>query len=369
MKKKNLFLVALASLGLALSVGVGLKANKAVQVKEAEATVTQDSDYYFVGSTTSWADGTRLSKDSENDNLGQLLSQSMTKGDLFKFKKSGTWDGALGYSALEGGTAKSAFKAGASENNIEVAVTGTYHFYITSGSKIYVEFVNSATVYLQVSGWEHTYLYVFDETTESTNKMEPFGGWPGSEVTNVTTATNFDNSLGGIGKVTIPYHTLANTKIILTNNSGSQSGDQTLAANYYYWNDGNMGSDVYGAQAKVVFDIDKAVDATAHKSVCEISKATATSLLAEYDALSTSGRVDNSRIWTWNKAVNDEKINHTYAELIPQLRTIAAGPSSSNINVLGLSENTNVAIIIATVATISLLGLGAFFFIRKKKEN
>lgn len=373
MKKLLKTILTTTALAMVLGAGVAVGAHQEAKVEKAEATVTQDSDFYFVGSTTGWANGTRLYKDSDNDNKGQLLNVSMTAGDTFKFKKETTWDGALGWDALNGGggTAKPAFKAAAKDGNIEVNVTGTYNFYINNSSNIYVELANATNIYVQVQDWANTYVYAFDETTKSGTKFEPLGGWPGTKVSSITAGTNFNGSLGGIAKMTILYHTMGNMKLIVNNNSGSQSGNQTLGSDYYYTKAGSAGSASDGAQAKVVFDIESAIEGTVNKSVCQVSKSTASSLVSSYDTLSSKTKVNASTYWTWDKDIGDSKANHTYLELVEQLRNVSNGVYGSTRVGLGSlleDKSTTATLAVVIVTVVSLTAVGGFFLLKKKKE-
>ena len=371
------------TLGLALTMGIGVAAgfggHKTAQVAKAEIIPTS-SDYYLAGSMTNWQDGTRLSIDSEKEDRGMLLNFFMTKGETFQFKPAGEdgWLSAIDFRDLEGGSAKNAFIEGEENCNIEVAVTGTYNFYIASWGGLYIEFAQTATIYVQIKDWSNTYVYSYDETTEPGVTLKSFGEFPGRKFNagECTAETNFGGTThgnyGGIAKLDVPYHTLANTKIIVNKGyggEGNQSGNQDLYNGYYYYNFGNVGDLDYGKQAAVVYDVEKAILNTEHDSVCEIEKGTATTLVAEYDALALSSQFDASTMRTWNKAVNDDKINHTYEEIIEELREIASSADTGMLLSKLESNSSSIVIIAVLGSTIALVGLSGFFFIRKRKES
>jgi len=363
MKKRNLFITLGLALGLGIGATVGLVANN--EVKEANATGTGIT-YNLTGTHNGW-----ITSDNEYEIVdgGSAVPVTFAAEQQFKFVHDDAWDGSLGKNDLQGiCTARSWF--GDYGDNILCIVGGTYNVTILDG-KVYIDLQNSVDVYVQVSGWEHTYVYAFDQTTNAT-KLEPFGAWPGREVSNFTVASNFDNGLGGIAKVSVPYKTLSNTKIIVNNNDGGQSQNQDVYAGYYYWKDGAMGDDTYGEQAKVVFDIEKAIDAANNASVCEISKSVATALVAEFDGLTSSGRVTNSTMYTWETTVGDSKANHSYADIIAELRAIAESGSGSGrvaFDLLNGNSNNSFALIIVAVSATALVAVGGYFLLRKRKED
>lgn len=368
MKLKYIFAAVTLSGVLTLGIGVSV-ASVQSNASPVEAAVTQTSEYYLTGSNYDWGDGYQLFVDDSSSNKGQLVNYSFTAGETIKFKKAGSWDNALGWYQLDGGSAKNAFELEGGDN-IKVLIGGKYSFYITDNSRIYVELEHAVDIYVQIQDWNDTCVYAFDETTKSGTTLKPLGEWPGKRATDVTASTNFNGSLGGIARISIPYHTLNNTKIIISNNGSSQSGNKPLGNHYYYLKSGTSYSASDGAEAKVVFDIERAIESTGNKSVCQVSKADASTLVSEYDSLSSKAKVNASTYWTWNSTVNDEKTNHTYSELVQQLRAISTGNKLGLMNISGIIDGSNVHIVIVTiVAIVSVTAVGGYYFIRKRKEN
>jgi hypothetical protein len=107
------------------------------------------------------------------------------------------------------------------------------------------------------------------------------------------------------------------------------------------------------------------------KSYCGISKATATSLLQEYDALNDTAKAyvasHNNTDYTYNYSnPSGDKVDVEFSAIIAQLRLIAAG---SGANYIAPTVDTN-AWIFGAIA-ISGLAVGGLFLAlnRKRKEN
>ncbi len=353
----------LGAFALLGSVSAGLAASRSSIVE----TRADGRTYRFSSTENGWADGETLVEGAAPKEF------TLKANEEFKFKLAGTWTGALGWTNRAGtvGTNSNKFVESASDQNMKCLEAGIYYISIHD-EKMFVESsasVTTTTVYAQVKGWADTYIYAFDETTLAV-KTEPLGVWPGIPVASYcTTDTNFSGSLGGIAKITVPYSTLANTKIILSNNGVSQSADQDLHDGYYYWKDGAMGDQDYGYAAAVVHKLNAAVVGVTDSSVCNVSKATATALVTDYDNCSSSGRVDISTMYTWSATVGDSKANHTYAEIVAQLRTISTSGSGSNNMVFENGSGSNEAMFpIIAASSVTLVALGGFFFLRKRKQ-
>jgi hypothetical protein len=231
-------------------------------------------------------------------------------------------------------------------------------------------------VYFAVSGWSQAKIYTFGGDTH-------FGAWAGTAMS-VTTGVNF-LGLGGLYKATIPA-TSTDTKVVFNNGTGGSKGStqtndlKLTGKTALYWL--SEGTDETGDldkayAAKVVFDINAArlaVTASSpilEKSYCGISKATATSLLQEYDALNDTAKAyvasHNNTDYTYNYSnPSGDKVDVEFSAIIAQLRLIAAG---SGANYIAPTVDTN-AWIFGAIA-ISGLAVGGLFLAlnRKRKEN
>jgi hypothetical protein len=246
----------------------------------------------------------------------------------------------------------------------------------TAAGNLYAKYSTKVAydVYFTASGWSNCYVYTYGG-----NPKEVFGAWPGTKVTAATTGVNF-MGLGGLYKVTIPA-TCTDNMIIFNNNSGTQTGNLSLATGktaLFTSSDGSGTGDLDRAYAaKVVFDINAArVSVTAGGSIlagsyCGVSKATATSLLQEYDALNDTAKAyvayHNNTDYTYNYSnPSGDKVDVEFSAIIAQLRLIAAG---SGANYIAPTVDTN-AWIFGAIA-VSGLAVGGLFLAlnRKRKEN
>jgi|GEM_PF-2086305 uncharacterized repeat protein (TIGR02543 family) len=234
-------------------------------------------------------------------------------------------------------------------------------------------------VYFAASGWTNTYVYVY-------GNGEYYGAWPGTKVTAATTGVNFLGQ-GGLYKLSVPTD---NTSMNIIFNNGDNPGvagstktnDLKLTLNtssFYSLSDATAatGDTDKAAMAKVVFDINAArVAVTASGSIlagsyCGISKATATSLLAEYDGLDDAAKAymayHNMTDYTYNYSDTSAHVDVEFSAIIAQLRLIAA--SGSGASYVTSTTDTN-AWIFGAIAVSGLAVAGLFLTLnRKRKEN
>lgn len=377
----------LASTLLAGFAALGLAAGlKAAPVREARAEKSV-AEWSYVSSETGWAESPIPMEydDSRPGNAAQLEGHGVAEDELLKFKNGEEW---LGYSSLVGGDAKGAFVAGASDNNIQCAIAGSYSFYITTGKQIYVSYHSgqaSAKAYIQLQGWTNTYVYAYDETSISGKVIEPFGAFPGKqmEAENVASGVGVidqhENHLGGLGYIDIPYRTLANTKIIVSNgeNPGTQgttkSSNQDLLNGYYYYNTGAIGDRDLGKVSHLIFGVYQYLKGDG--SLCDLTRSQAQSLLDEYnddsfDETTCQGAFKKCTFNTWANKDKESKANFTGLQVVDQLVWLA---STQNPNVLlnnsMKNENATSMIIIIASVTVAIIAAGSVLILRRRKEN
>ena len=248
----------------------------------------------------------------------------------------------------------------------------------TAAGSLYAKYTARVAydIYYAVDGYTTCYVYTFG------NSDEHFGAWPGTAITSFTTGVSF-LGLGALYKVTIPT-TCASDHVIFNNGNGG--GKQTAnlklnGATAFYWPDAATDStgDLDKAYAaKVVYDINAArlaVTASSpilEKSYCGISKATATSLLAEYDALNTQAQAymayDNLTDYTYNYSDTTASVNVKFSAIIAQLRVIAASGSGTASIADTIHENNGLYITLGVLAA-GLTAAGAMIFISKKRKH
>ena len=386
MKLKHVF----ATLGLAsvmaLGVGVAL-AHGHKQVSEIKEANAAGETYYLTGETTaedpaySCLYGHTKWSTAQADAAAEIVEGEEAQllafdaGDKFKFVLPDTWDDSLGGADLLG-SARGFFKKESNESsNILCDFGGSYKVSI-KGTKVYIDLPSekNAEVFVQLNGWEHTYVYAFDEDSHVGHKLEPLGAWPGTEVSRFTQGVNYGygyGTEGGIGRMTVPYKNLGNTKVIFHNNAGTQTKDLGLSNKYYYWadNEKTYGDDTKGACAEVVFDIAELVNGATDGSSCNIAKQDAIDLLAKHESYIGYTLVEEATIYTWKDASKTEKEDVKFQAIIERLNIIAntpdPDPSHGFISAIQNNNGVLIVIVISSIAVISAAGL--FFVIRRKK--
>ena len=376
MKRKHV----ITTFSLSIALGLGIFAGIALGnrgVKEAKAAVGQT--YYLVGETKAggasqigW--NTDANAHAVVDGGSEVVIE-FEENDQFKFVLEGKWDGALGVADVLG-PATGYISNNSSNDNITCKVGGAYKVKIKD-SKVYFEHSETeyTDIYVRLHEFENTFVYAFDNTTNSGKTLEPLGKWPGTQVSNYTVGVNFaeDYSIGGgIAKMAVPYIRLTNTNIIINNGipgeGGQQSGNQTLFKGNFYQEFGTAGDSNNGLCAAAVFDISKLVEGATDQSACKITANAANEVLTKHASVLSYSKVIKSTLYTWKDASKTEKQNFTFAEVIALLQEIAAGgnPSrkmQSNI----IDNNYALIVIIASVTAISAVGL--FFIIKRRKHN
>jgi hypothetical protein len=246
------------------------------------------------------------------------------------------------------------------------AATNLYAKYTTTAGLSYVYF--SAP-----SGWTSCYAYTFGGTTQ-------FGSWPGAKVSDVTDGVNYKGKdlASGSGIYRIGYLASANdTTIIFNNNSGNQTANLTLAAGTFYkLTDASTGDAGSGAAAAVVYDLNVARRSVAASggilagSLCGISKAKATSLVAEYDNLDAAYKlyVDAATDYTYKYDDTSNKVDVSCYWMVQQLRVIAASGSGTASISNTIAENNGLIITLAILGA-GAVAAGAMFVFRKKRHE
>jgi len=239
--------------------------------------------------------------------------------------------------------------------------------------------------------------YVTGSTSATTNYIYTFGGddqfgdWPGTKITDVAGVQevhgvmSFQGTSQNIYK--IPYSTsAADTGIIIHTNGGSQTVNMSLVSHSAYWfiTDSSMvnyHNDDAGEALDLLLNVEakrNAVTASgniAAYSICGISAADAASLYNTYYGMSSDIQttyINNSTTYTYDGADKENQTNVSFEDIMAELKVIAL---RGNQTVLGsprstlVNQNHSTVIIVTLVAVVALSGTGAFFLLRKKKEQ
>ena len=267
------------------------------------------------------------------------------------------------------------------------ANTDIYARFTTLNNDTYIYYVTSIS-----DGSQDTpdYIYAWGDLGEQ------FGSFPGVRVTSAPGVTvvsgvlNFQGSYKKIYKIPMSSTITGHFKFSYDGGgTGKESANLLFSAGSAYWytNEANYHNDDAGKALDLLVAAEAKRNAVSNYgehnqnwSVCGISASDAATLWNQYYALTASqkGYVDSTTAYTWKDASSNNtdtnQKNWTYAEIMLQLKDIAIKggqtvSGGSNIsNPLALNENST-AIIIVVVSTLSLVALGGFFFIKRRKES
>lgn len=375
-----------------------LNISKKVEVKGANA-YDEGTTYYCLtgkfGGVEHWTD--YVNAPSDGKNAGVLLNYTLAKGDTFKFKVKGSWENALTFGVFNSSSgAYNAFRYEKDKDNTYCAVSGSYNFYIynDSGMKVSVEFADSNTAtysYVLTSDSELGYTHLYNDTFS----LRDWGSAPavsGQGYDIKFTYSAFDY----YGLYRIDDRILSGwDHLIMKNSSGSKQAT-TITRTV-----GNK-QELYLCQASSFTtkasstDEYKAIaflyDLISHRgtasyddhsfafSICATSPEDAYYLVQRYDGFTNSIKtlLESATVKTYDmkKEYGEGDESKAYAEIedmVDALRVPASkyNPGSGSRVLLNLSGQTQIVevIIIVAVSALSLLALGGFFFIRKRKES
>lgn len=221
----------------------------------------------------------------------------------------------------------------------------------------YTAYTTEKYVYFSApSNWANCYAYTF-------GGKSGLGAFPGTKITLATDGVNYQGS--GIYKAAF-YADSNDTAILFNKGAGGtvgtdQTADLVLSENTFYkLSDSSTGDSDRGFAAAVVYDINAArrgVNASGSvlvASVCGISKATATTLLAEYDALNdvAKGYVNAATDFVYNSENPTNGVDVTFDHIIAELRQIANKTGGAPAAITGIGDSA------WTPAWIALISLG-----------
>jgi len=236
----------------------------------------------------------------------------------------------------------------------------------------YTSLVDKKYVYFSApSGWTGCYAYTF-------GGKQGLGAFPGTQTTLATHGAAYQGS--GIYKVLF-YGDANDTEIIFNNGTGGTKGttqtyDLSLTENMFYkLVDTSTGDADRGLGAAVVYDINaarKAVTASSPilaESICGISKATATTLVGEYDALNSTAKsyVDAATDYVYDYTDTSKSTTVSFTAIIAQLRLIAASSTSPAAGIT-LDNNTTPVLVMVISLGVAALAAGGLWMSRRKER-
>ena len=233
-----------------------------------------------------------------------------------------------------------------------------------------------------------TYIYYVLEDNVATNDYiyawggsNQFGAWPGTKITSVAGVQEVTNNgvLHFQGSetpkliykipVTVGYPGDDNFKF--NNNDTMETATRPINGHNAYWWSGDANS-LAGYAIDFLVMAEGIRNAADDYSVCKISKENAAYIVAQYDSLGSDMQttyINGTTVYTHKKDKTDGNELVSYHDIIEQLRVIAAGGGESN-TVADIINDSNTAMIIAVVSSITVISaLGTFFIIRRRKHN
>jgi hypothetical protein len=258
---------------------------------------------------------------------------------------------------------------------------------LSADTSLYAKYTACAATkyfYFQAMTWSAAYIYTFGQS-------QAMGAFPGTKVTAVTEMVSFRpdtstggyaNSWGGIYKVAY-YSDSGDTKMVLSDGAGTYQSANLVITEGAYYDLTNIATADYagaadkGAAAKVIYDINAAQKAVAAAgsilagSVCGVSKADATTLAGEYNALTDDEKkmCDQSLLTTYNYAdPTGSKVDVSFYQVVEQLNLIAASGSGTASISDTIHENNGLYITLGVLAA-GLTAAGAMIFIGKKRKH
>ena len=144
---------------------------------------------------------------------------------------------------------------------------------------------------------------------------------------------------------------------------------------FYKLVDTSTGDADRGLGAAVVYDINaarKAVTASSPilaESICGISKATATTLVGEYDALNSTAKsyVDAATDYVYDYTDTSKSTTVSFTAIIAQLRLIAASSTSPAAGIT-LDNNTTPVLVMVISLGVAALAAGGLWMSRRKER-
>ena len=378
MKIKHVMLTLGLAAVLGLGVGVGLKAG---QVKEAEAVSAGETVYlrissdwaanspkfavYAFGGTADSKSFTKMTK-VDGDTLHDVYKAVIPANNdtiIFTRHNPAIADNELGWASGNKWSQSGNLVLSESTSNLWINSNGEGAGSWASGT--YSESATNLSLTFYASSAKYT--------TESNPRVSVWGNcitnptatYPGNLMEKTTETVSFQDST--LYRHTIEYkshmsdHSDININMIISNDGDdNKTSDISVivdGAYYYpndgeYWYNGHTASEDLGESAAVAFDVSET-------NICALSEEKALQLRTD---LLKSNNATNLASTIWNAI--------TYTEALKWIDKQCATPLNLSRSVSEISNSNNtLTIAIVAVSAISLLAVGGFFFIRKRKEE
>lgn len=252
----------------------------------------------------------------------------------------------------------------------DAACTSAYTATILSAdTTLYAKYTTASgttNVYFGASGWTDIFVYTFGTS-------ETLGSFPGTQTEATAAIANVNYNGKGLYKIAIPTGEGGDTKVIFSNCIGgvkqTQTADLVLTEGAYYTSEDaadSTGSTSLGSGASLVCQTVSTISGTTNVSVCEVTKANATTLYESYQGLDSTAKaaVDVATLYTWKDAnrVTEEKLNVSFASVFAQLGTISSASGAGGAAMI-IGDNNSawapawIALISLSVAALASAGL------------
>ncbi|MCR5079223.1 MAG: InlB B-repeat-containing protein [Bacilli bacterium] len=230
-------------------------------------------------------------------------------------------------------------------------------------------------------GYEsENYVYTYGGNSE-------FGAWHGGLISSV--GTDVHGSLGFRGWADsgyirkiykIPFNSVFADTTLIINSSGEQAADAVLTSGAAYTWDGGKDADA-GAAIDFLISAEAKRNAVTESSrilnysICGISKSDAATLYSAYSGLSKTakGYVDASYTYTYLGAYDGKNVPSQggvlYSVIMAKLYEIANAEEGAKLTVATYFNSTSAALIAFIAGAVMVTSVGAFFLLRRKKED
>ena len=391
MKHSRFFVTTALAVLLGLGVGAGVGLNRP-EAKAARADTSRIS-FYSDSVNTKDPDSsdakykfTYNGQDSEGYHHYVCNGLELTKGVAFKIRdwESGHNSDWMGY--YNSTTITQGLAGNNNGGDMYVRLTGTYNLdyrWKSEGDKHLYKFelAEYTTVYFAEdnTNWAASNQFYLHAWKRENNQDVGLTDWstscPISKVSGVKIGTNSYNfyevklptNVAGFmfkaydGDTDYKTGNLTSTSdICYTANNTSGYGEAGLIAGWIY---SNLGSATYK-------------NISYANSICAIPQDVATSIVSYYDGLTAAKQTvaGNTKFNTYSApgTNNTSKADVKVSDMMPTLRNISEGKVGNNSAVVKYFESNNTSnptFVIATVATVSLIALGGYFLLKRRKAD
>ncbi len=376
MKKSLIMLGALAGLALVGGATAGLLASN-VNVVETKAEYSEITFYYAISSDTVGSQTVKSNIHRTDDTWVQSEMTNTGKEHFGKDIYSVTVPCTSSISTLQfqlyNGDKWASEVAAINNTNTSVStISGKIYNGSSWVGYLADSDIKTATVYLDWFNWSNVYIYTF-ESINGTN-YEMYGAFPGQQLS--PTDANLIFNSGKLQSATVKYYDINEVHFVYSIGSDENKSDNlNVTDGAYYWHNGTawtLDSGDRADAAAFVNDLNVARLAVARDdendvkaySICGLNASTWVNRYNSNDLSNTArGYIDATTIWTYKDADSDGA--DTTIKFSAIINELNGRVSSANVVTHATSQSNVIAA--TSVASIGLVSLGGFFFIRKKR--